>query len=347
MSDASVVPVTLLAGFLGAGKTTVLNRVLSTPEGARSAVIVNEFGAVGVDGKLVLRRDDEVIELANGCVCCELRGDLREALLGLARRRDRALAAPLVGRLVGRASGPPPFDRVLIEASGLAAPGPAVQTFLVDGELAARYRLGAVVTVAHAAHIARQIVGHPEAAAQLAYADRVLLNHADATDAAGLAAATAAIQGVQPFAEVRVATRGAAPTEWVLAPAPALRARDLAAGGAAAGPTAHSHGIRATVLTSERPLRRDALEMWLRFLAQRRTLELMRVKGVLATEGPGGRPQSLIVQGVHQWLELVPSDAPAPDRSELVVIARGLDEAELRRGFEAAGAGPRTLPGTP
>ncbi len=311
------VPVTLLAGFLGAGKTTLLNRWLVAPEGAGVAVIVNEFGAVGVDGRLVVRREDEVLELANGCLCCELRGDLLAALETLGRRRGLA--------------------RVVVEASGLASPGPAAQTVALDEGLAARFHLAPIVTVAHAGHIARQVAQHPEALQQLAFAERIVLNHCDGLAAAELDAAEAAVRAVQPLAELRRAVRGAVDVGWLTAPRPS--GATLPSGAAPAG---HTRGVRASVLRSERPLERHSLELWLRFLTQRRTHQLLRLKGILAV-GQG----ALAVQGVHQLLELVPHPGPPPAISELVVIGLDLDTAELERGWVAAGGRPLTLPSTP
>ena len=153
-------PVTVLTGFLGAGKTTLLNRILSEQHGRRYAVIVNEFGELGVDGDLVVGADEEVFAMNNGCICCTVRGDLIRTL----------------GEVLGRAQD---LDGILIETTGLAHPAPVAQTFFMDREINARTRLDAFVTVADAKHVGRQLAGNPEAEAQLASADLILLNKVD------------------------------------------------------------------------------------------------------------------------------------------------------------------------
>jgi len=183
------VPVTFLAGFLGSGKTTLANHILSAPHGQRIAVIVNEFGDVNIDGRLVVGVDDNVIELSNGCLCCMVRDSLTETLYALLARRDQHTDSL-------------PFERILIEASGLATPGPAVQVLFVDTVLAAQLRLDAVITMAHAQHIVQQFREHPEASAQVGYADYVLVNHCDQCDPPGLEAAEAAIRACNPQAEM-------------------------------------------------------------------------------------------------------------------------------------------------
>ncbi len=322
--EAPRVPVLLLAGFLGSGKTTLLNRILTAEGGARTAVIVNEFGEVPIDGKLVVRRDEEVVELANGCICCTVRGDLAETLHRLLARRRRRLFRGA------------PFERLVIEASGLASPGPAVQTLQLDAELAAALRVEGVVTLAHAAHVARQMAEHPEAAEQVAYADAVVLNHADAASAAELDAAEAAVRAANAHAPVVRAVRAEVDLDALLAAAP-VAARAPERDPAAAAP--HTCGVGTVVLSTERPVSLHALKMWLHFVAARRTWELMRVKGLLRC--PESAPP-VVVQGVYQMLELGPGEGPPPAESVVVLIGRDLDRAELEAGFARCLADPES-----
>jgi G3E family GTPase len=157
------IPVTVLTGFLGAGKTTLLNRILREQHGQRYAVIVNEFGAIGIDGGLVVGAEDEVIELNNGCVCCKVRGDLIRVVAALVKRKGG-------------------FDGILIETSGLADPAPVVQTFFIDDEIRQRTRLDSVICVADAVHLQARLADSREAAEQLAQADIVLINKIDLVD---------------------------------------------------------------------------------------------------------------------------------------------------------------------
>ncbi|MCL4144111.1 UNVERIFIED_CONTAM: hypothetical protein GTU68_034691, partial [Idotea baltica] len=189
----SSLPVTLLTGFLGAGKTTLVNRILSERHGERIAVVVNEYGELGVDGSLVVGSADELVQLANGCVCCTVRGDLQQSLLQLLEARERRFRRK-------------PFDRILIEASGLAAPGPIAQTLAIDADLRAALHLDGILTLAHAVNLPRQLIEHPEAAQQVAYADRLLINHADRATEEQIAAARASAARHNSLAEVLISS---------------------------------------------------------------------------------------------------------------------------------------------
>jgi len=311
-------PVTLLAGFLGSGKTTLLNRILASEHGLRLAVVVNEFGDVGIDGRLVVGGDEELVELANGCLCCTMREDLRLTLVELLARRRR--------RLIGRAH----FDRVVIEASGLASPGPAVQTLLVDGELAAGYRPAGVVTLAHAEHVVRQLTDHPEAAEQVAYADQVLLNHADRVGSEELAAAREALVAVNVRAPVVSCVRAEVDVASLFELEPFEDAAVLC--GSSYPRPEHSSGVGSITLRATAPLDADALRIWLEFLARRRGMELMRAKGVLRVAGAA---RERLIQGVYQWIELSEGEGEPPEESLLVLIGRDLDREEVERGWRA------------
>ncbi|BBF93653.1 CobW family GTP-binding protein [Blastochloris tepida] len=195
MSDK--VPVTVLTGYLGAGKTTLLNRILSEPHGQKFAVIVNEFGEIGIDNDLVVGADEEVFEMNNGCVCCTVRGDLIRVIDGLLRRKGK-------------------FDAILIETTGLADPAPVAQTFFVDDIVSAKTRLDAVVTVADAKWLSERLKDAPEAKNQIAFADVVLLNKTDLVTLDELAEVEARIRGLNPYATLHRTQRCAVPLDRVL-----------------------------------------------------------------------------------------------------------------------------------
>lgn len=314
--------VTLLAGFLGSGKTTLVNRLLSEPGGRPLAVLVNEFGDVGIDGRLVVAAEDDLVELANGCVCCTLRGDLERGLLQLLERR---------GRMLGRAR----FEGVLIEASGLASPGPIAQTVQVVPALAAAYQLEGIVTLAHAARIGAQLDEFREAADQIGYADLIVLNHIDRLAEGELDAVVARVRRGNGVAVIVPAQRA----DVDLGLLRGLNTRSLRPNIRAtpAEPHAHTSNVVTLALTSETALDVHRLKIWLRFLSARPDGEILRLKGIVRCEGLA-RP--LVVQAVYQWLEIGPGTGQPPERSELVLIGRGFDAEELERGWRACRAVP-------
>lgn len=331
------VPVTLLAGFLGSGKTTLVRRILHDSHGMRCAVIVNEFGEVGIDGDLIgrsaLRRggsgdEGAVVELANGCICCEIQDDLRTTLLNLVPGDGAAAAASHR------------FDRVLVEASGAASPGPAVQTFLIDGVLQSRVRLDRVVTMVHAGLIEHLLEETVEAEAQVAYADRIVLNHVDRVEAKEAERLTALLGELNPLARVRAAEQADVPLDWIFGEVGSQPLGERARPAVGASPQAakHTPGLRSVSLVAPGPVNVDGLVIWLEFLSKRRSHELMRAKGVVAAASSGGREKGLEIQGVYRWLEVTEASGEPPHESRLVLIGRDLDEAEIRRGWAAVSA---------
>lgn len=319
------IPVTVLTGFLGAGKTTLLNRLLRGAEGRRYAVIVNEYGELGIDGSLVIGAEEEVYELNNGCVCCKLRGDLIRVASNLVRR-------------------PGGFDGILIETTGLADPAPVVQTFYFDDLLRQHTRLDSVICVADARHLAGQLRDGPEAGEQLAQADLVLLNKADLADAAMLAGAERAVQQLNPTAELRRSVHGDVALEQLLdrgafdiarlrVPQARLGAAPIGSQPHVYGPIEagrHSPGLASVALSFERPFERSRFLPWLQRLVAERGADLPRAKGIVAFEGEDRR---FVFQAVHMTVDSGLDRAWADGETRetrLVFIGRNLDAEELR-----------------
>lgn len=322
---ADPVPVTLLVGFLGSGKTTLANRILSVQHGQRIAVIVNEFGDMGIDGQLIVGVDDNVVELSNGCLCCTVQGDLTDTLRQLLARRQQTVDAK-------------PFERILIEASGLASPGPVLQGILVDPALNAQIQVDGVITMAHARHIVQQLVDNPEASEQVAYADHVILNHCDQSASDELAAAQAAIHACNPQVDIERATRAEVDVVRLLNRQTwdSERVKTTLGNGVLCCDHAHdhdhdhrhTHGVGTLALRAAAPMDLNRLKMWLLSLSQRPRHDLMRLKGILNCQS---HDQAVVIQGVYQWLEIRLAAGEAPAASALVLIGRHLDKEELSR----------------
>ena len=314
----SKVPVTILTGFLGAGKTTLLNRILRERHGERIAVIENEFGEAGVDNELLLSSGDEqIVEMNNGCICCTVRGDLVRILGQLRERRQRQ---------------PDAFSRVIIETTGLADPAPVAQTFFIDEDVAAGYRLDAIVTVVDAAHAQQQLDGSHEALEQVGFADRILLSKVDLVDAAEHQRLRQRLARINPRAPVAEVHFGETPIGEILDIQGFSLDSILEIEPGFLGEDTHEHddSVQSFVFRAEAPFDPGRLQGFLRDAIQAHARDLMRYKGIVAFEGVDHR---VVFQGVHMVMNSDIGRAwtdGEPRPSTLVFIGRDLPKDAFR-----------------
>jgi G3E family GTPase len=315
------IPVVLLTGFLGSGKTTLLNRLLAQPDMADTLVIINEYGDASLDHLLVSHTAEQpVVELAGGCVCCSLRGDLAQTLRDAHWRFARG----------GRRQ----FERIVIETTGLADPAPILRTLTQDERISARYRLRCTLTVVDALHAAGTLAAQDEAVRQIAAADRLLISKSDLADATALNALRAQLERINPFApQTDLQQASAGPDLMALLDAPPPRPVRFFPVTTPDNP----HAIRADSFAIERPIRVAQLDAWLAGWSGIAGPGLLRMKALLDVEG---RMQPVAVHGVQHTLHPPTSLAAWPDaarHSTVVFITQGIDADALRQYVDLLG----------
>ncbi|HEV7911497.1 MAG TPA: GTP-binding protein [Methylocella sp.] len=327
---AEKIPVTVLTGYLGAGKTTLLNRILSEDHGRKFAVIVNEFGEIGIDNDLVVGADEEVFEMNNGCICCTVRGDLIRIVEGLLKRKGK-------------------FDAILVETTGLADPAPVAQTFFVDADVCGAAQLDAVVTVADAKWLGDRLKDAPEAKNQIAFADVIILNKIDLVGADEVSEIEARIRAINPYAKLHKTVNCAVALEAVLGRDAfdldrILEIEPEFLDGEDNHDHEHEHehhglkhyhdeDMQSVSLSIEGEIDPEKFMPWLQNYVQKEGPSILRAKGILAFKD---EPKRFVFQGVHMLLD---GDLQREWKREekrlsrIVFIGRNLKKDEITQGF--------------
>ena len=329
-SASDITPVNVITGFLGSGKTTLLQRLLRSPRMARTAVLINEFGEIGLDHLLVQRVDESVVLLQSGCICCSIRDDLAAALRGLLSRRER-------GEI-------PAFDRIVIETTGLADPGPILYTLLSEPVIRHHFRLGNVITTVDVMNAALHLSRNPEGIKQVAAADVLVLTKFDLAEPAQTAAVSEELARLNPSAKIYDSAQESLAVDLLLDAMPTAvparyrpldRTANATSADKSAGLRLHTEAVSSMSVVLDRPVDWTAFGIWLSLLLNRHGDDVLRVKGILCVEGSDA---PVFMNGVQhivhppQHLERWPT----PDhRSRIVFITRNIDHAKLRHSLEA------------
>ena len=317
-------PVTVVTGYLGSGKTTLINHVLTANHGKRIAVIENEFGEIGIDDALVINAEEEIFEMNNGCICCTVRGDLIRILGNLMKRKDK-------------------FDYILVETTGLADPAPVAQTFLVDDEIRTQLKLDAIVTVVDAKHLIQHLDDEKEdgveneAVEQLAFADRVLLNKIDLVTVAEREEVVRRIRSINANAEIIPTTMSKVDLDQILGVGAFDLNRVLEMEPEFLSDTEHQHdqSITSVGIDCEGEVSVQKINEWLGWLLGERGTDIFRMKGILNMWGDNRR---FVFQGVHMLFDGTPGQPWGEGearRNRMVFIGRNLDREDLERRFKS------------
>ncbi len=324
MSEKKI-PVTIITGFLGSGKTTLLNRILSSHRGENIAIIMNEYGEIGIDGKLLYRSEEQLVEFNNGCICCTVRQDLVRLLTSMCEKND--------------------VDRVIIETTGLADPAPVASTFFISPEIQKRFEIDAFITVIDAFNIRQNLEESHEAMEQLTFADVLLFNKADTVDAQTLAGVLAEARELNPLAAVYTTVECDIPMDKIIDIRSFSLQNKLQVDPTFLEDTAHTHdqSVSSMALVSEEPLDARKFSSWMARTLQTQGRDILRSKGVFYFRN---YVTKAFFQSVHMLSSLQNGEEWKEGeirRTEFVIIGKNLDKDGLLRGFEACKAKRKPL----